>query len=71
MIRRDNRKPERVETVIRWCQCDSFWKSNILSTSKLRKQFDALEVKMDSSKRARDPGRPQVEYKDFTGAGQR
>jgi len=25
MIRRDNRDPERIDTVIRWCQADSFW----------------------------------------------
>jgi len=70
MIRRDGRKPERIRQVILWCQGDPFWRSNILSTSKLRKQFDTLEIQMESSKNARNPGRQQ-EYKDFTGAGQR
>ncbi len=46
MIRRDKRTPERIEAVIKWAQNDSFWKSNILSPGKLRKQFDALEMKM-------------------------
>jgi hypothetical protein len=31
-----------IEMIIRWCQQDSFWKANILSTAKLRKQFPTL-----------------------------
>lgn len=46
MIRLDKRTPEQVEAVIRWCQQDDFWQNNILSTEKLRRQFDQLELKM-------------------------
>ena len=46
MIRLDGRTPECIEAVIRWCQRDSFWQSNILSTAKLREQFDQLEMRM-------------------------
>ena len=46
MIRLDERDPERVKEVIEWCQKDSFWQDNILSTEKLREQFDKLELKM-------------------------
>ena len=46
MIRRENRAPDDIEHVIDWCQQDDFWKSNILSTVKLRKQFDQLSMKM-------------------------
>lgn len=46
MIRGDKRTPERIEAVIRWCQRDSFWQANILSTAKLREKFDQLEMKM-------------------------
>lgn len=35
-----------VEKVIRWSQADPFWASNILSPTKLRKQFVALRGKM-------------------------
>lgn len=55
MIRLDNRKPERIEKVIRWCQADSGngnwsgWQNNILSTEALRKQFDTLELRMGSN----------------------
>jgi hypothetical protein len=41
---------EQIRAVIEWCQSDSFWKSNILSGSKLRKQFDQLVVKMEAEK---------------------
>jgi len=47
MIRLDSRTPERIEAVIRWCVRDPFWSNNILSTAKLRKHFDRLELEMD------------------------
>jgi DNA-binding MarR family transcriptional regulator len=53
LIRLDNRTPERIEAVIRWSQSDSFWADNILSTEKLRKQFDQLELKMLKGKNGR------------------
>lgn len=45
MIERDNRKPEQIRNMIDWCQNNSFWKSNILSTKKLRDRYDQLKVK--------------------------
>ena len=47
MRERDNRTPERIAEVIDWCQQDDFWRINIRSASKLRIQFDQLELKMD------------------------
>ena len=47
MIRLDKRKPERIREVIQWCQHDSFWQDNVLSTKKLREKFDQLEMKMN------------------------
>ena len=47
MIRLDKREPSVIEAVIEWCQQDEFWQNNILSTQKLRKQFDQLELKMN------------------------
>lgn len=46
MIRINHRTPEAIEKVIRWCQADAFWQNNILSTAKLRKQFDQLYLKL-------------------------
>ena len=42
----DNRTPSNIEAVVRWCQSDEFWRRNILSFSKLREQFDRLELQM-------------------------
>jgi len=50
MIRVDKRSPEEIEEVIRWCQNDSFWQANILSTKKLREKFDQLAIKMQKQK---------------------
>ena len=50
MIKLDKREPERIKEVIEWCQQDDFWCDNILSTRKLRDQFDQLELKMDKKK---------------------
>jgi hypothetical protein len=71
MIRKDGRKPERIQEVILWCQRSSFWWKNILSTEKLRDQFERLEAEMEEKKPSFKTEGPQVEYKDFTGAGQR
>lgn len=49
MRERDNRTLQEIKDVIDWCQNDSFWKSNILSTAKLRQQFDQLYMKMNES----------------------
>jgi len=48
MIRVDKRNPDEIKKVIIWCQQDKFWQNNILSTSKLREQFDQLSLKMNS-----------------------
>jgi len=46
MIRIDKRDPDQISEVITWCQEDDFWQNNILSTVKLRKQYDQLVMKM-------------------------
>ena len=42
MRRLDNRTPQQIEFIIKWCQSDGFWQGNILSTKKLREKFDTL-----------------------------
>ncbi len=46
MIRRDNRTAEEIKQVIVWVSKHDFWKTNILSTKKLRDQFDQLWTQM-------------------------
>lgn len=36
---------EQIKYIAKWSQQDNFWKQNILSVSKLRKQFDKLVVR--------------------------
>ena len=40
----DSRTEEQIKFIIEWAQNDNFWKGNILSPSKLRKQFNTLVV---------------------------
>jgi hypothetical protein len=64
MIRLDKRMPERIEAIIHWCQRDSFWQANILSTAKLREKFDQLELKMKSTKQSEPTTAPLFRCKD-------
>lgn len=45
MIRLDKRSADDIKAVIEFSQKDDFWMTNILSTAKLRKQFDQLHIK--------------------------
>lgn len=69
LLRIDGRDPVEVERVIRWCQADSFWKSNILSPSKLRKQYDQLALKMQVGDNGGKPAveKPGLETKEGKG----
>jgi hypothetical protein len=41
---RDGRSPERVKELFLWANSHHFWRTNILSPSALRKQWDRLEI---------------------------
>ncbi len=45
MLRLDKRPPDEVEAVITFAQEDTFWRTNILSVTKLRKQYDQLNAR--------------------------
>jgi hypothetical protein len=45
MLRLDSRSYDQIAAVIRWCQADEFWHSNVLSFDKLRDKFDQLLMK--------------------------
>ncbi|HJF54415.1 MAG TPA: hypothetical protein K8W06_04625 [Limosilactobacillus coleohominis] len=45
MLELDKRSYSQVSNMISWCQRDDFWKTNILSASKLRKQYDQMRVR--------------------------
>lgn len=50
IIRIDKRDLTEIERVISWSQQDNFWKSNILSPSKLRDKYDTLYIQMTTKK---------------------
>lgn len=46
---------ERYKQVLDWSQNDDFWQANILSTSKLRKQFDTIYLQMQRDNKQNTP----------------
>ncbi len=46
MIRIDKREISDIKIIMEWCQNHDFWYSKILSTDKLRKQYDQLFMQM-------------------------
>ena len=46
---------ERYKEVLDWSQNDDFWQANILSTNKLRKQFDTIYLQMQRDSKQNAP----------------
>jgi hypothetical protein len=44
LYRIDQRSWEQITKAIQWCQDDDFWRANIMSPAKLRKQYDQLRL---------------------------
>jgi hypothetical protein len=44
MLDRDQYTVDQIERAIHWCQSDEFWRSNILSMSKLREKYEQLRL---------------------------
>lgn len=69
MREKDNRTDEQIKYLINWTQKDDFWSTNILSPAKLRKQFDALIVKIKKEKAKNQPkvvkGKKELREEDF------
>ncbi len=64
MIRIDKRDQNEIKAVIEWCQKDSFWYANVLSTKKLREKYDQLVLKMKKNKPSESE--PQKQKKPVT-----
>jgi helix-turn-helix protein len=47
LLDRDHRDPHEAERVMRWCQADPFWRSNVLSMPKFRQRYDQLRLRME------------------------
>jgi hypothetical protein len=48
MLDLDRRNPVKAEALIRWCQADEFWCTNILSMPTFRKQYEQLRLKANA-----------------------
>lgn len=47
---RDGRDYGLLDKMVTWCQNDSFWKTNILSGAKLRKQYDQMAMRANEER---------------------
>jgi len=47
LIDGDKRNVAEVERIIRWCQASTFWRSNVMSMTKLREKYDTLRLQAD------------------------
>lgn len=66
LIRIDERPKSQIHDIIQWCQKDSFWQNNILSTKKLREKFDQLSLKMYIPKGGNSGKHTGLNEKDYS-----
>lgn len=68
MVEIDKHDKHEISQIIKWCQHDDFWSANILSPSKLRKQYLQLSLKMknQSNKKGNQPFRTKDQDYDET-----
>lgn len=65
LMRIDNRSPDEIKSVIGFATTNDFWKSNILSTKKLRDKFATLVIQMKRgepngiSQKPSEPNKPK------------
>lgn len=60
LIDRDGRDVGEIHTVIEWATSDEFWRTNILCMSKLRAQYDQLNLKRTTQPRQRHDQREDM-----------
>ena len=69
MMRLDGRTASEIRDLIEWSQNDMFWRANILSMKKLRKQFDQLTAKKNVDRKGGLSRAEQLEQKNRSVAG--
>jgi hypothetical protein len=55
ILRIDHRDKDELRRIIDWSQSDPFWLRNILSPSKLRKQYERLALAMRAPQKTSGP----------------
>jgi hypothetical protein len=66
LLDKDGKELVKALNLIDWCQSDSFWKSNIRSMSKFRKQYDALRLKALGDYERSQKSKPTIVARDGT-----
>lgn len=62
MVERDKRTLHEIRDLFGWANADEFWRTNILSPGKLRKQWDALTIKRNASAGKLGSSVPPTDY---------
>jgi hypothetical protein len=67
IVEQDERTLDHLKKLIIWVQRNDFWKANVLSPAKLRKQLDTLEMQMEqeSNRKNRSPFPSDDELPDW------
>jgi len=60
LLRIDKRDPKEAEAVIRFAQSNSFWRRNVLSGEKLRKQYDRIFLEAKGEYEKQNEGRVYI-----------
>ncbi len=63
LVEIDGATKQQIKDVIDFATSDPFWKTNILSAAKLRKQFMKLAIRMNADKQPAQP-KPQYDSRD-------
>ena len=64
----DKRTYQQISDLFLWVNTDDFWQGNILSPVKLRKQWDALTIKMNSSSGSKNNAKLDMDLNDTSWA---
>lgn len=56
LLERDGRDRSEAEQLIRWCQADEFWRSNVLSMPKFREKYDTLRLQAQRGSNGKPAG---------------
>jgi uncharacterized protein YdaU (DUF1376 family) len=67
MREQDKRTHEEICSLFTWANQDDFWKTNILSPEKLRKQWDSLVIKRGQGKTERKSSNEDFDSKVYRG----
>jgi len=62
MRERDNRNHREICDLFKWANNDHFWKDNILSPEKLRKQWQKLTIRRNSERTGSTSARPALDF---------